>query len=194
MGIIMMKDSIQNSKESIKHLFDKRLEAKKHKHDSLQLIFKLLMISSYGKLIQKTPETDIKYMKKEDLLRHVSKYYHHIKSWTEIRKCDYLRMETYKSLNESYSSPHLGSQVLSYSKRLMNRLICTAHEEKIKIYYTDTDSIHIDEEAVLPLAKVYEEKYGKQLIGKNLGQFHCDFDFKGMDDIRSVGLIVLGKK
>ena len=64
----------------------------------------------------------------------------------------------------------------------------------MKIYYTDTDSIHIDEEAVLPLAKVYEEKYGKELIGKNLGQFHCDFDFKGMDDIRSVGLIVLGKK
>ena len=76
----------------------------------------------------------------------------------------------------------------------MNRVFCTAHEEKMKIYYTDTDSIHIDEEAVLPLAKVYEEKYGKQLIGKNLGQFHCDFDFTGMDDIRSVGLIVLGKK
>ena len=181
-------------KESIKHLFDKRLEAKKNKNDSLQLIFKLLMNSSYGKLIQKTPETDIKYMRKEDLLRHVSKYYHHIKSWTDIKRSDYLRMETHKSLDESFSSPHLGSQVLSYSKRLMNRVICTAHDHKMKIYYTDTDSIHIDEEAVLPLAKVYEEKYGKEPIGKNLGQFHCDFDFKGMSDVRSVGLIVLGKK
>ena len=32
------------------------------------------------------------------------------------------------------------------------------------------------------------------MIGKNLGLLRCDFGFKGMDDIRSVGLIVLGKK
>ena len=89
-----------------------------------------------------------------------------MKSWTDIKRSDYLRMETHKSLDESFSSPHLGSQVLSYSKRLMNRVICTAHDHKMKIYYTDTDSIHIDEEAVLPLAKVYEETYGKELIGK----------------------------
>ena len=76
----------------------------------------------------------------------------------------------------------------------MNRVICTANDHNMKIYYTDTDSIHIDEDSVLPLAKIYEEKYGRQLIGKNLGQFHCDFDFKGMDDVRSVGLLVLGKK
>ena len=102
-------------------------------------------------------------------------------------------METYKSLDESYSSPHLGSQILSYSKRLMNRAICLAHKHEMNIYYTDTDSIHIDEDAVQPLADIYKQKYGKDLIGKNLGQFHCDFDFKGMTDVRSVGLIVLGK-
>tara|TARA_X000000368_G_C23041664_1_gene717219 strand:- start:964 stop:2664 length:1701 start_codon:yes stop_codon:yes gene_type:complete len=179
---------------SIKHLFDKRAEAKKAGNDSLQQVYKLLMNSSYGKLIQKTPETDIRYMKKEDLLRHVTKYYHHIKGWTDMNNCQYLRMETYKSLDESYSSPHLGSQILSYSKRLMNRVICLAHKHKMNIYYTDTDSIHIDEDAVQPLADVYKQIYGKDLIGKNLGQFHCDFDFKGMTDVRSVGLIVLGKK
>ena len=112
------------------HLFDKILEAKR-----------TIMICSYGELIQKTPETDIKYMKKEDLLRHVSNYYHHIKSWTDLRNCYYLRMETFESLDESYRSAHLGSRVLSYSKRLMNRVICTAHEEEMKISYIDTDSI-----------------------------------------------------
>ena len=181
-------------KESIKHLFDKRLEAKKNKNDSLQMIFKLLMNSSYGKLIQKTPETDIKYIKNEDLLRNVSKNYHYIKCWSDVSKSEYLRMETYRSLDESFSSPHLGSQVLSYSKRLMNRVICLAGDNDMKIYYTDTDSIHIDEECVVPLAGLYKEKYGKELIGKNLGQFHCDFDFKDMKDVRSIGLIVLGKK
>ena len=76
----------------------------------------------------------------------------------------------------------------------MNRVICTAHEEKMKIYYTDTDSMLIDEDYVQPLAEIYKQKYGRELIGKNLGQFHTDFDFKGMDDVRSIGLVVLGKK
>ena len=181
-------------KESIKHLFDKRLEAKKAGNDSLQQIYKLLMNSSYGKLIQKTPDCDVKYMAKEDLLRYVTKYYNHIKSWSELNNSSYLRMETYKCLDESYSSPHLGSAVLSYSKRLMNRVICLANDNNINVYYTDTDSIHIDEDGVEPLSEKYKELYGKELIGKSLGQFHCDFDFKGMTYIRSTGLIILGKK
>ena len=181
-------------KEKIKHLFDKRLEAKKNKNDGLQLVFKLLMNSSYGKLIQKTPETEIRYVKDKDLLSYITKYYQHIKTWDDVKHSNYLRMETYKTLDESYSSPHLGSQVLSYSKRLMNRVICTANDHNMKIYYTDTDSMLLEEDDVLKLAEIYKEKYGRELIGKNLGQFHCDFDFKGMDDVKSIGLLVLGKK
>ena len=69
-----------------------------------------------------------------------------------------------------------------------------ADDHNLNIYYTDTDSIHIDEDAVQPLAKHYEEKYGKKLIGKQLGNFHCDFDFPGMTNVKSIGLITLGKK
>ena len=69
-----------------------------------------------------------------------------------------------------------------------------ADDHDISIYYTDTDSIHIDESGVEPLAKLYEEKYGKKLIGKKLGQFHCDFEFEGMATVKSIGLITLGKK
>ena len=69
-----------------------------------------------------------------------------------------------------------------------------ADEHNLNIYYTDTDSIHIDEDAVEPLAKHYEAKYGKTLIGKQLGNFHCDFDFPGMSNVKSIGLITLGKK
>ena len=73
-------------------------------------------------------------------------------------------------------SPHLGCQILSYSKRLMNKVMSLADDNDINIYYTDTDSIHIDESGVEPLAKLYEDKYGQKLIGKRLGQFHCDFE------------------
>ena len=78
-------------------------------------------------------------------------------------------METHKPLDESFSSPHLGCQILSYSKRLMNKVMTLADDNGINIYYTDTDSIHIDDEAgVEPLAKFYEEKYGQKLI-KQIG-------------------------
>ena len=69
-----------------------------------------------------------------------------------------------------------------------------ADDNNISIYYTDTDSIHIDEDGVEPLAKLYENKYGQKLIGKKLGNFHCDFDFPGMSNVKSIGLITLGKK
>ena len=76
----------------------------------------------------------------------------------------------------------------------MNKVMTLVDDNDISIYYTDTDSIHIDESGVEPLAKLYENKYGQKLIGKKLGQFHCDFDFEGMSKIKSIGLITLGKK
>ena len=69
-----------------------------------------------------------------------------------------------------------------------------ADDNDINIYYTDTDSIHIDEAGVEPLAKLYEKKYNQKLIGKRLGQFHCDFECEGLSKIKSIGLITLGKK
>ena len=155
-------------KEQIKYIFNKRLEAKAAKNDVLQEVYKLLMNSSYGKLIQKTPDTDIKYIKQEDLLQQVTRHYNEIKCWNDVNHSKYIRMEQYKTLDESFSSPHLGCQILSYSKRLMNRVICLANDNNINVYYTDTDSIHIDEAGVEVLAEKFEEKYDKKLIGKNV--------------------------
>ena len=70
----------------------------------------------------------------------------------------------------------------------MNKVMCLADDHGINIYYTDTDSIHIDEAGVEPLAKLYEEKYEQKLIGKQLGQFHCDFD---PDEWKDKGLKML---
>jgi len=71
--------------------------------------------------------------------------------------------------------------------------MCLADDNNITCFYQDTDSIHMYEDEVQPLAELYEKKYNTPLIGKKLGQFHSDFEFEGMKDIRSVGLITLGK-
>jgi hypothetical protein len=74
------------------------------------------------------------------------------------------------------------------SKRIMNEVTCLAEEvheshlldntaPRCRIHYTDTDSMQIDAEGVQPLARLYESKYGRPLLGKQLGQFHSDFVF-----------------
>ena len=44
-----------------------------------------------------------------------------------------------------------------------------------RIYYQDTDSMHIRKEDIQKLANEFERKYNKKLIGSDLGQFHSDF-------------------
>ena len=78
----------------------------------------------------------------------------------------------------------------------MNRVMMTAEQNGIEIFYQDTDSMHLKEEDVPRLAELFKTKYGSELIGCNLGQFHCDFDgFQGsVGEIHSRKLIALGKK
>ena len=60
----------------------------------------------------------------------------------------------------------------------MNEVMCLAEDIGATIDYTDTDSMHIDFDSVERLGAAFKEKYGRELIGKKLGQFHTDFDFE----------------
>lgn len=77
----------------------------------------------------------------------------------------------------------------------MNEVMCLAEDEKLNIYYQDTDSMHIDTDQVKMLAEKYDDKYGREVIGKNMGQFHTDFAsdiIKG--NIHAKESVFLGKK
>ena len=64
----------------------------------------------------------------------------------------------------------------------------------IKIYYQDTDSIHLDYDDVPLAAKRYEEKYGLELVGEDLGNSHVYFDLYGAtSEIYAVESLFLGK-
>lgn len=86
------------------------------------------------------------------------------------------RIETIEQIENHKSFNHVGVQILSMSKRIMNEVICTAQDLKFNVYYQDTDSIHIEYKNIPELAKEFKIKYGRDLIGKGLGQFHSDFD------------------
>ena len=81
-----------------------------------------------------------------------------------------------KPINRHFNLPQFGVAVLSWSKHLMNCVMCTAEQAGIKIYYQDTDSMHIEADRLEELETIYRYKYGCELIGTNLTQFHSDFD------------------
>ena len=57
----------------------------------------------------------------------------------------------------------------------MNCVFGCANDCGVKINYQDTDSIHLNYDDVDTVVNRYKIKYGKELVGENLSQFHVDF-------------------
>ena len=79
----------------------------------------------------------------------------------------------------------------------MNKVFSCAYDLNIKIYYQDTDSIHLNYDDVDKIVKKYKDKYGKDLVGEELGNFHIDFTLDGARknaEIYSIESLLLGKK
>lgn len=164
----------------ITKLFEERLKFKLQ-GNPLQGGIKLLLNSSYGKLIQKPIVKSKTIIRGRELIDdYTNKRINRLIQRTPISD-DIALFEEHKALSKHFSPAHLGVQILSMSKRIMNEVMCLAEEEDQKMWYQDTDSIHIDSASVSKLATKFSEKYGRDLIGKQLGQFHSDFDLKGSE-------------
>lgn len=179
--------------EVIKYMFDQRIVEKKKQGGGLQLIWKLLMNASYGKLIQKPITSTKTFVNIKKSPEFVEKNFKFIKEMTKVSQDKYLVTMT-KSKLSHFACPHLGGLVLSMSKRIMNEVICLAEDNDLPVYYQDTDSMHIQDDHVDILRTKFSEKYGREIIGKNMGQFHGDFDIPGGSNVKSVEFIAVGKK
>lgn len=179
----------------IKKVFNERLRLKAEKNPAEQ-VYKLIMNSCYGKLIQKESKYDESFIYGEEKFHSKFEYNDqdpNMISATKIREGMYIISKKAKVGNH-FASPHLGVQVLSMSKRIMNEVMTLAEDNDIDIYYQDTDSMHIDNDKINELSDLFKHRYNRELIGKNLGQFHSDFDFKSDTEPVAVESIFLGKK
>lgn len=179
----------------IEYIFSKRLELKKQKNPA-ELTYKLIMNNAYGKSIMKPIENEIKlFTNKNEFEVYIDRNYNWISSFNTFGQSDNkYRVKVIKKLNDHFNICQVGVEILSMSKRIMNEVMCLAEDNKLKIYYQDTDSMHIEEQDIEILQQKFNEKYQRELIGKNMGQFHSDFDLKGADDVYASRSIFLGKK
>jgi len=177
--------------KTIKYCFEKRAAYKREKNP-IESVFKLLMNASYGKLIQRAIKTEQKFTNtKKQHEKFLDYNYNYCLSYTELAKDKHV-YDMQKSIESHFTVNSAGCEILSMSKHIMNEVICLAEDLDIKIYYTDTDSMHIERknDALKRLSEAYYAKYGRVLIGNNMNQFHSDFS--GGD--YSVESYFLGKK
>lgn len=178
----------------ITRLFEERLKLKAQ-GNPLQNGIKLLMNASYGKLIQKPivkSKTIIRGVKAID--DYTVKRINRLIQRTPIAK-DIAIFEEHKPLSQHFSPAHLGVQILSMSKRIMNEVMCLAEERELNIWYQDTDSMHIDCNSLTDLTESFKKRYGRNLVGKGLGQFHSDFELEGSSgEVYAIESYFIGKK
>ncbi len=182
--------------EVVNVLFDERLKQKKT-NPALANVLKLMLNSSYGKTITTKSCTTKKIIRNKKDQNVINNYIYN--NFNTIRNYRKMRENTYEieevCADDSYNRAHIGCAILSFSKRIMNELFNTANDNNMNIYYTDTDSLHCDFDDIQLLAEKYEAEYNKKLIGKQLEQFHTDFDLDGAaTEIIATKSIFLGKK
>jgi len=185
----------------IKNLFENRKKYKEEKNP-IQIVYKLLMNSAYGKTIMKESREQIRYIydtkdKPNSTKDFEIKNYNLIKGYEVINhnKLKCVKYYIYKNKFDHENYGHLGTLILSMSKRIMNEINNIANENEIPIYYVDTDSMHLPENKIELLECKFKEKYNRELIGKNMGQFHSDFNSnKIKGNIKAVETIILGPK
>lgn len=181
-------------RDMIKGLFEFRANNKQH---PIQLTTKLMMNSIYGKsALKPTNHTTFivdthLYRKSEDEM----KKWEIVDNWREFFNANAYRIKEIVYLDKNHIEVKcheldasanfvpFGSNVLAMARRIISRVMSLAEDMEEEhpecapgLFYTDTDSMHIRKDLLKYTEEAYMKKYGEPICGKNLCQFHIDFD------------------
>lgn len=177
--VVLFKEKCTRFSEVTKTLFDLRNVFKSMNKHPCNNIFKLIMNSSYGRTILKDKKHKSIYKKfytdsdKTKLNGYINKNSTFLKN--EIKKIgSWLILEKRNIVDSFQGMPHIGSCILEKSKSIMTNVFTILQNNGYPIYYTDTDSIHIDTNGM---------KYLEEFVGETMGYFHSDFDIGGASPI-----------
>lgn len=184
----------QGFNTKIKNLVDfLHKERCKYKQINIPLsnMIKLIMNSIYGKTCMRRSTEQIVILNNKKADKYIFDHFGIIKS---IEQNKLNTIITKRKYDNSYSFNYVGAMILSQSKQIVNQVFSVMDENQMNVYYTDTDSIHMDRKDVNELGLKFKDKYRTELIGKNFGQFHVDFDLKGCKDVHSIKHIPIETK
>ena len=159
--------------EVVRKLYDLRTMYKKEKNP-IQLLYKLMLNTAYGKTIQKPKDSNVIWRadKTTSVKKLIKTFGESIQSITPPRDGNKIfKAKIRIGIINHWAMPHCGSLVLSQSKRIMNKFMVPYGED---IYYTDTDSIFMKEKRYLQLLESNPE-----LFGDELGQMKEENHLKG---------------
>ena len=162
---------VSTFRKVIDKLFALRQKYKDENNDVMQLLVKLLLNSLYGENIRKDIEEKFTCLSEAWMM---SEYDERVKDFWKISDNNYIvKMIDDAGLEDevkkiSTMPLHLGAFVLSNSKRIMNNFIHAVDGFYSNVvYYTDTDSLYIEN-------KHWDKLDKAGLVGKNLLQGKYD--------------------
>ncbi|CAL6044115.1 DNA_polymerase [Hexamita inflata] len=162
-------------RDVVQQMFNKRVELKKLENPA-QIIYKLMLNSAYGKMIEKIHPSKTLVLDKIEFYKLVLKQSSNIDNVEQTGGKYVVTLK--QEISDQSTFTFGGVLVLSVSKRIMNQVMCTAEDNNLSIYYQDTDSMQIDKGSLDILETIYQTKYNRKLVGSNMGQFHSDFSSK----------------
>ena len=141
----------------IKNLYGLRLKLN-NDNTYAQIVIKLLMNRMYGTTSIKAVETDtiINYSR-YDFEKCISLNYNYIDSVLNVDGRYYIT--TVKSVMSHFGYLHCGVEMLSMSKRIMNKVFDVSNDCGVKTYYQDTYCINLNYDDVDKIVKTYISKH-----------------------------------
>ena len=156
----------------VKKLYELRTKYKKEKNP-VQLLYKLMLNTAYGKTIQKPKDSRILWREntktsEKNLIRTFGESIQYIST---SKHSNMFKVKIRIGILDHWAMPQCGSLVLSQSKRVMNKFLVEFGKH---IFYTDTDSAFITETGYGELKEKYPE-----VLGDDLGQLKEENHLKG---------------
>lgn len=159
----------------------------------MESVIKLMVNSAYGKSIMKPILDSYCVMRKDAFMKKLGYQGANFGEATAIGN-DRFIVHQDRDTVDMYSVPQFGALVLEHSKIIMDEVFACADAVGAEIFYTDTDSLHLFKGDVPRIAAEFRTRFGRELIGKNLGQFHTSFPAIDGEPTVSTLFIGVGKK
>ena len=161
--------------DTIKTMFTARLEAKKVKNP-IQEVYKLLLNSSYGKMIQKPIKTKNTFKTPSNADKFHIRNYMFVKSRVDILQESINSKGTFDKLQtkftmlteveKDFTNAPIGVFILAKSRKIMRQVMNIAKNKNIQIFYQDTDSIQLEKDNVKIISEEFEKLYNQRLLPK----------------------------